>query len=145
MASTTERAILSPSFHSFRKEHLAQWPAFCVLNTTKNRGGGGYFQKNWVGCAATFLKPFPSFRPNSVIFPPLFQTWSPGARRVTSYYGTYTLVGVNIKREMVLSPNDEEVANSSKKHTQFKTKVHKPYPGSDQNGRNWYPISDQNG
>ena len=28
---------------------------------------------------------------------------------------------------MVLSPNDEEVA-SSKKHTQFKTRVHKPYP-----------------
>ena len=33
---------------------------------------------------------------------------------------------------MVLSPNDEEVANSSKKHTQFKTRVHKPYPISDQ-------------
>ena len=36
---------------------------------------------------------------------------------------------------MVLSQNDEEVANSSKKHTQFKTRVHKPYPISDQNGR----------
>ena len=57
-------------------------------------------------------------------------------------YGTYT-VGVNIKREIVLSPNDEEVA-SSKKHTRFKTRVHKPYPISDQNGQNWYPISDQN-
>ena len=33
---------------------------------------------------------------------------------------------------------------SSKKRTQFKTRVHKPYPISDQNGRNWYPISDQN-
>ena len=85
----------------------------------------------------------PYFRPDQK-FDTLFQTWSPGARRVTSCYGTYT-VGVNIKREMVLSPNDEEVANSSKKHTQFKTRVHKPYPISDQNGRNWYPISDQNG
>ena len=28
----------------------------------------------------------------------------------------YTVVGVNIKREMVLSPNDEGVANSSKKN-----------------------------
>ena len=46
---------------------------------------------------------------------------------------------------MVLSPNDGEVANSSKKHTQFKDRVHKPYPISDQNDRNWYPISDQNG
>ena len=44
-------------------------------------------------------------------------------------------LGVNIKRKMVLSPNDEEVA-SSKKHTQFKTRVHKPYSISDQNGRN---------
>ena len=35
---------------------------------------------------------------------------------------------------MVLSPNDEEVADSSKKHTQFKSRVHKPYPVSDQNG-----------
>ena len=35
---------------------------------------------------------------------------------------------------MVLSPNDEEVANSSKKQTQFKTREHKPYPISDQNG-----------
>ena len=31
-------------------------------------------------------------------------------------------VGVNIKREMLLSPNDEEVV-SSEKHTQFKTRV----------------------
>ena len=53
--------------------------------------------------------------------------------------------GVNIKRELVLSPNDEEVANSSKKHTQFKTRRQKPYPVSDQNGRNWYPIFNQNG
>ena len=45
---------------------------------------------------------------------------------MTSCYGNYT-VGVNIKREMVLSPNDEEVA-SSKKHTQFKTREQKPYP-----------------
>ena len=43
-----------------------------------------------------------------------------------------------------LSPNDEEV-DSSKKHTQFKTRVHKPYPISDQDGQNWKPISDQNG
>ena len=47
---------------------------------------------------------------------------------------TYT-VGVNIKREMVLSPYDEEVA-SSQKHTQFKTKVRRSNPFSDQNGQN---------
>ena len=46
---------------------------------------------------------------------------------VTGCYGTYMVVGVNIKREMVLSPNDEEVANSSKKHTQFKTPDHRNF------------------
>ena len=68
----------------------------------------------------------PYFRPEAL---------EPGAwpERVTRCYGTCTVVGVNIKREMVLSPNDEEVANSSKKHTQFKTRVHKTYPISDQN------------
>ena len=150
--------IFSPSFHGLLKERLAQWPPICVLNTTKKPGGGTSWKIGW-GCAARFLKPLPYFRPKSVIFPTLFQTWSkiwypisdlkpwsPARdRSMTSCYGTYTVVGVNIKREMVLSPNDEEVANSSKKHTQFKTRVHKPYPISDQNGRNWYPISDQNG
>ena len=33
---------------------------------------------------------------------------------------------------MVLSPNDEVA--SSKKNTQFKIRLHKPYPISDQNG-----------
>ena len=65
--------ILSPSFHGLRKERLAQWPAFC---DPKNgpKIPGGYFQKSWVGCAASFLKPLPYFRPKSVIFPALFQT-----------------------------------------------------------------------
>ena len=153
--------ILSPSFHGLRKERLAQWPPFCVLNTNKNSGGGGggYFQKNWVGVCHTLPEILTLFQTKICDFPypisdliknliPYFrpEALEPGAwpERVTSCYGTYTVVGVNIKREMVLSPNDEEVANSSKKHTQFKTRVHKPYPISDQNGQNWYPISDQN-
>ena len=113
------------------------WP-----KNDKNAQGSTSRKIGW-GCVARFLKPLPYFRPKSVIFPTLFQTWSPGARRVTSCYGTYTVVGVNIKRETILSPNDEEVANSSKKHIQFKTRVHKPYPILDQNGWNWYPFSDQ--
>ena len=138
--------ILSPSFHGVRKERLAQWPPICDPKATKK--SEGYFQKNRVGMCGTlpetrtlfqtkicgFLYPIsdliknliPYFRPEAL---------EPGAwpERVTSCYGTYTVVGVNIKREMVLSPNDEEVA-SSKKHTQFKTRVNKPYPISDQNG-----------
>ena len=70
--------VLSPSLHGLRMERLAQWPAFCVPKIP-----GGYFQKNWKGCAARLLKPLSYFRPKSVIFPTLFQTWSPGARRVT--------------------------------------------------------------
>ena len=108
---------------------------------------GGTARKIGRGCAARFLKLLPCFRQNLwfSLFRP--EALEPGAwpERVTSCYGTYTVVGVNIKGEMVLSPNDEEVANSSKKHTQFKTWVHKPYPISDQNGRNWYPVSDQSG
>ena len=37
---------------------------------------------------------------------------------MTSCYDMYTVIGINIIREMVSSPNDEEVANSSNKHTQ---------------------------
>ena len=169
----------------------------CFLWSHKRtKNSGEYFQKNWVWCAARFLKALPYFRPKSLIFPALFKNFIPYFRldyeqsllflgpsnktpesrralpllnlkkkrdcsqsnfrpealepsawpkRMTSCYGTYTVVGVNIKSEMVLSPNDEEETNSSKKHTQFKTRRHKPYPVSDQNGRNWYPISNQNG
>ena len=73
--------------------------------------------------------------------PRFLTTWP----RNDGLWGREWVVGLNIKREMVLSPNDEEVANSSKKQTQLKTRRHKPYPVSDQNGRNWYPNSNQNG
>ena len=126
----------------------------------RQKKSGGYFQKNWVGMCSTLPETLTLFQTKICDFPypipdliknliPYFrpEALESGAwpERVTSCYGTYTVVGVNIKREMVLSPNDEEVANSPKKHTQFKTRVHNPYPISDQNGRNWYPISDQNG
>ena len=98
--------------------------------------GGGVQHASWnpysISDQNLWFSP-PYFRPNQT-FDTLFQTWSPGAtwpERVTSCYGTYTVVGVNIKGEMVLSPNDEEVANSSKKHIQFKCRVHKPHPISD--------------
>ena len=114
--------------------------------------GGGYFQKNWVGVCNTLLETLPLFQTKIWDFPYPISVLKPWRtletvacpERVTSCYGTYTVVGVNIKKEIVLSPNDEEVGNCSKKHTQFKTRVHKPYPISDQNGRNWYPVSDQN-
>ena len=127
------------------------------LTPKQQKCPGEYFQKNWVGMCSMLPETLTLFQTKICDFPypisdliknliPYFrpEALEPGAwpERVTSCYGTYTVVGVNIKREMVLSPNDEEVANSSKKHTQFKTRVHKPYPISDQNGLNWYPISD---
>ena len=128
--------ILSPSFHGLRKERLAQCPAFCIPKIP-----GGTSRKIGRGCAARFLKPLPYFRPKSVIFPTLFHTWSkiwtwrPGALRVTGardkllrhVHGSWR----KHWKGMVLLPNDEDVANSSKKRTQFKTRVHKPYPISD--------------
>ena len=38
-------------------------------------GGGGYSQKNWVGCAARFPKPLPYLWPKSAIILTLFMTW----------------------------------------------------------------------
>ena len=158
MSGFDHATILSPSFHDLCKERLAHWPPVCVQNTTKKPGGGSTSRKNLMGVCGTLPETLTLFQTKICDFPypisdliknliPYFrlEALEPGAwpERVTSCYGTY-MVGVNIKREMVLSPNEEAVA-SSKKHTQFKTRVHKPYPISDQNGRNWNRISDQNG
>ena len=159
--------ILCPNFHGLRKERLAQWPAFCVPRI-REAGGRGVLPEKWGGSVRhASWNPYPISDQN-LHFPypisdliknltPYFrpEALEPGAwpERVTSCYGTYTAVGMNIKREMVLLPNDEEVANSCIKsiYTKFKTRVHKPYlilsgpyPISHQNGRNWYPISHQN-
>ena len=133
--------ILSPSFHGLRKERLAQWPAFCVPKkrpkvpewVLPEKLGGSVRHAYWNPYPISDQNlwfSLPYFRPDQK-FDTLFQTWSPGARRVTSCYGTYT-VGVNIKREMVLSPNDEEVASSKNipnwrlkgtNHTLFQTTI----------------------
>ena len=153
MASITQRFLVPISTVSARNAWQNDLPFVSQKSDQKFRGvlpeklGGGVRHVSWNPYPISDQNlrfSLPYFRPDQK-FDTLFQNWSPGARRVTSCCGTYTVVGVNIEREMVLSPNDEEVANSSKKHTQFKTRVHKPYPISDQNGRNWYPISDQNG
>ena len=108
---------------------------FVYQNTTKNPGwilpeklGGGERHASW--------NPYPISDRNLWFFLPYFrpEVLEPGSwpKRVTSCYGRYT-VGVNIKREMVLSPNDEEVASSKKNipnsrlgctnHTLFQTKM----------------------
>ena len=102
-----------------------------------------YFPKNWEGVCGTLPETLTLFQTKICDFPyPIsdliknsdLKPWSQARdpERMTSCYGTY-MVGINIKTELVLSPNDEEVP-SSKKHTQSKTRVHKPCPISDQNG-----------
>ena len=113
-------------------------------NTWQQPGGGGGGLSEKLGGGVQHAS-WNHFRPDQKLIPHFKpEALEPGVwpEHVTSCYGTYT-VGVNIKMEMVLSPNDEEIA-SSKKHTQFKTRVPKPYSISAQNGQNWYPISDQN-
>ena len=141
--------ILSPSFQDVCKERLAQWPLCCDTKTTKQSGGTS--RKIGKGHAARFLKPLPYFKPAQK-FNFQFPTWIPGAwcvngGRMTGCYGTYTVVGViTLKGKWSYRQMIKKVANSSKKHThEFKTRMHKPYPISDQNGWNWYPISNQNG
>ena len=139
---------LSPSFHGLRKERLAQWPAFCVLKNDQEFQGE-LPEKLGGGVRHASSNPYPISNQNLWFSLPYFKSEALELRvwqeRVTICYGRYTVVGVNNKREMVLSPNDKEVASSSKKEGKFKTRVYKPYPISDQNGRNWNPISDQNG
>ena len=79
--------------------------------------GRGWRHASW--------NPYPISDQNLLFSLPYFrpEALEPGAwaERVTSCYGTNT-DGVNIKREMVLTPNDEEVA-PSKEHAQFKTSL----------------------
>ena len=84
--------ILSPSFHGVRKERLAQWPTIFDPKTTKMLGGV-LPEKLGGDVWHASLTPYPIsdqnlwfslpyFRPDQK-FDTLFQTWSPGARRVT--------------------------------------------------------------
>ena len=129
--------FLVPTFHSLSKEHLAQWPPFVYKIRRKTPGvllgtlGGGVRHASW-NPYPTKICDFPY--PISDLKP-----WSP-----THDQSVWQAVMTHTRLEMILSPNDEEVA-SSKNHSQFKTRVHKPYLISDQKGHNWYPISDQHG
>ena len=84
--------ILSPSFHGVRKERVAQWPPICDPKTTKKvRGllpeklGGDVQHASWNPYPVSDQNlwfSLPYSRPNQK-FDTLFQTWSPGVRRLT--------------------------------------------------------------
>ena len=126
VASITQRFLVPVSTVSARTPGTITY-LLCPKNS--RGGGGGTSRKIGRSVRHASWNPYPisdqdlwfslpCFRRNQNLIPYFRpEALEPGAwpERVTSCYGTYTVVGVNIKREMVLFPNDEEVANSSKK------------------------------
>ena len=92
------------------KSESSRHDFFLFQGSTTEKLGGGVRQASW--------NPYPISDQNLWFALPFFrpEALEPGEwpERATTCYGKYK-VGVDIKREMVLSPNDEEVANSSKK------------------------------
>ena len=117
--------ILSPSFYSVRKEHLAQWPPNFWPNNDKN-ARGVLPEKLGGDVRPASCYPYPISDQNLWFSLTLFQTWAKIWHPISD-----------------LKPWSP--ARDKPLHTQFKTRGHKPYPISDQNGRSWYPVSDQNG
>ena len=100
MSGFNHAMILSPSFHSLRKERLGEWRPFAYKIWQKTLGGlpvklgGGMRHASWnrYPISDEYLWfSLPYFKPKVL---------KPGA------WQAYT-VGVNIKRERVLSLNDE--------------------------------------
>ena len=99
----------------------------------------GYSQKSWVGVWGLLHKPLTYLWPKSTIFAPYL--WK-GQRLDTRLITTITAgtVALNTTYEGLLSTVLLSGLNSSKKHTQFKTIVLKPYPVYNQNGWKTLPL-----
>ena len=65
--------------------------------------------------------------------------------QINTLFQTCLIVRSLVRTDVKGPIDDDKKGASSKKHTQFKTRVQNPYPISDQNGRNRYPFYDQNG
>jgi len=107
--------------------------------------GRGCFQKSWVGVCGPLPKTLTLFM-TKICVSLLPYLWP--VQKFDSLFTTVAAdtVAPNISYEgllLLVINKDENVA--SKKHTQFKTRVLKPYPICNQNGQNQYPIYDQNG
>ena len=114
-------------------------------NCVHIREGGTPRKVGWE-CAAHFPNSLPYFWPKSVSFATLVMTWLNIRYPIYDSCAWHSCPKHNLWKAFVhgLVDNDEKAA-ASRKHTQFKTRVLKPYPIYDQNGQNGYPLPDQNG
>ena len=138
MRGFDQATILSPSFHGLSKNAWHNDPPFVYKIRRKTLGstwkiGWGYYEKLGGGVRHPSWNPYPISEQKLWFSLPYFkpEALEPCAwpERVTSCYGTYK-VGVNIKRVMVLSPNDELLLkNIPDSHALFETKTaQNPYP-----------------
>ena len=102
---------------------VSVWQSFMVA------ARGGTPRKVGWRCAAHFPKPLPYLWPKSAIFPTLFMTWPKIQYPIYDRCGRHSCPKHKLWRAFIngLINNNEKVA-SSKKHTQFRTRVRKPYP-----------------
>jgi len=105
-------------------------------------GGGAYPEKLGGGVRPTSQNPYPIYDQNLRFFLPYL--WR--GQKFNTLFMTVAAGGValNLSYEGLLLMfllKTKKVA-SSKKYTQLKTRVLKPYPIYSQNGQNRYPIYD---
>ena len=103
---------------------------FCYLFRRCNPGGGGTPRKVGWGCVAHFPKPLPYLHvwPKSAFFATLFLTWPNIWHPIYDRCSWQSCPKHKLWRAFVDSLIDNEKVASSKKHTQLKTRVLKPYP-----------------
>jgi len=113
------------------KNKFYAWCYRTEIKLTRSRVGRGRVTPRKVGwgCAAHFPKPLPCLWRKSAIFATLFMTWPKIRYPVYDRCGRHSCPKHKLWRAFIngLINNNEKVA-SSKKHTQFKTRVRKPYP-----------------
>ena len=139
MRGFDHETILSPSFHGLSKNAWHNDPPFVYKIRRKTLGStwkiGWGTTKNWVGVCGTLPETLTLFQNKSCDFPyPIsnLKPWSPAHDRSAwqAVMARTGKVGVNIKRVMVLSPNDELLLkNIPNSHALFETKTaQNPYP-----------------
>ena len=123
--------ILINSFNLYWAKAIPQW--------------GSWVQNNWVGVCGPLPKTFTLLMTKICNFLyPIYDL----TKNLIPYSWPDSLINTMFQMWKVLwrafvyglINNDESRVVSSKKHTQFKTRVQNPYPIYDKNGQNWYLL-----